>query len=240
MKKLIFNSYRAELLGFIVVEGAPEILAQENYEVVDVEGRNGALIINKGTFPDIEKTFTITAIDYIDDDNIEDMMDNIKKWFFDVTDSRLFYTFDDKYNIVKKVIFDEDVRTSFEEFGDFQVTFLCEPFYYGIEEPVTYIPSEETYIYTNNGDFESFPKIRIYGTGNVGFYLNDVLIAVKNISEFVDIDTKLLLCTDADKNNKTGDFLADFPTLKRGENTIKIPMNQGVIKVEIIPRTIYR
>ena len=243
MKKLIFNNYRAEDLGFIVVEGAPEILAQENYEVVDIEGRNGCLIKNKGTYPDIQKTFTITAIDYIDDDNIEDMMNSIKKWFFDIKDNRLFYAFSNKYNIVKKVIFEEDVRTSFEEFGDFQVTFLCEPFYYEVQEPVIYLGStteDTSYEIINNGDFESSPRITIYGTGNIGFNLNNELIAVKNVSEFVQIDTKLLTCTDSKGNNKRGDLLSDFPMIQRGTNTITIPSNQGVTKIVINPRIIYR
>lgn len=243
MKKLIFNNYQAEDLGFIVVEGAPEILAQEDYEVVAIEGRNGSLIVNKGTYPDIEKTFTITAIDYIDEDNIEDMMDSIKKWFFDIKDSRLFYTFNNKYNIVKKVIFNEDVRTSFEEFGDFQVTFLCEPFYYEDEENIVITkssneaPQKE---FTNNGDFESFPCIKIYGTGSVYFYLNNVSIAIKNITTYVEVDTKLLTCLDAKGKNKINDLVSDFPTFNRGVNSIQIPSDQNITRIEIIPRTIYR
>ena len=242
-KKLIFNGFQAEDLGFIVVEGAPEILAQEDYEVVTVEGRNGSLIINKGTYPDIEKTFTITAIDYIDDDNIEDMIDNIKKWLFNVTDNRLFYAFSNKYNIVKKVIFNEDIRTSFEEFGDFQVTFLCEPFYY-TEEDVILIEkrssaADVTSIFINSGDFESSPYIKIYGNGSIGFFLNGVNIAIKNVSSSVEIDTKLLTCTSYGVN-KIQDLLSDFPTLVVGENTVTIPSDQNITQIEIMPRTIFR
>lgn len=242
-KKLIFNGFQAEDLGFIVVEGAPEILAQEDYEVVTVEGRNGSLIINKGTYPDIEKTFTITAIDYIDDDNIEGMIDNIKKWLFNITDNRLFYTFSNKYNIVKKVIFNEDIRTSFEEFGDFQVTFLCEPFYY-TEEDTIIIKKESSAAdvistFTNSGDFESSPYIRIYGNGSIGFFLNGVNIAIKNVSGSVEIDTKLLTCTSYG-TNKIQDLLSDFPTLAVGKNTITIPLDQSITQIEITPRTIFR
>ena len=212
-KKLIFNGYQAENLGFIVVEGAPEILAQESYERIEVEGRNGSLLINKGSYPDIEKTFTITAIDYMDDNNIEDMIDSIKKWLFNVTDNRLFYAFKNKYNIVKKVIFNENIRTTFEQFGDFQVTFLCEPFYYIEEERIEIAGANEsdvTYKFTNNGDFESFPYIRVYGTGDVSFDLNGVSISMENVQEFVDIDSKLLACVDAKKIIKLVTFYPIF------------------------------
>lgn len=242
-KKLIFNNYQAEELGFIVVEGAPEILAQESYELIPVEGINGSLIINKGSYPDIEKTFTITAVDYMDDDDIEGMINSIKQWFFNITDNRLFYAFENKYNIVKKVIFTEDIRTSFEQFGDFQVTFLCEPFYYIEEEDIVIERTDEpvvTHIFTNNGDFESFPFIRVYGAGDVKFELNGVEISIENVSEFVDIDSKLLLCLDSQGRNKITEFVSDFPTLKMGDNEITIREDKGVSRIEIKPRTIYR
>ena len=242
-KNLIFNGYQAEDLGFVVVEGSNEILAQEDYELVSVEGRNGDLLINKGTYPNIEKTFTITAIDYIEDEDIDRMMTNIRKWFFDIKDDRLFYTYGNKYNIVKKVVFKEDVRTSFEEFGDFQVTFLCEPFYYTAEEPIEVVKSDTgdtTSVFMNYGDFESFPYIKIYGSGNIGFYLNGIMIGVKNVTTSVELDTKLLICLDAKGNNKMNDLLVDFPTLQRGENVITIPSDQNISKIKIIPRTIFR
>ena len=52
-KKLIFNNICSEELGIIVVEGPPEVLAQEEYEEIIIEGRNGTLIENKGTFPNV-------------------------------------------------------------------------------------------------------------------------------------------------------------------------------------------
>lgn len=242
-KKLRYNGFQAEELGFIVVEGAPEILAQEDYEVVTVEGRNGSLIINKGTYPDTEKVFTITAIDYMDNDDIDGMVDSIKKWLFDATDKRLYYAFSNKYNIVKKVIFTEDIKTSLEEFGDFQVTFLCEPFYYIDEETITIqatSDSDTEYILTNNGDFESYPLIRIHGTGDVTFKINGEDISVENAGGVVDIDSKLLTCLDYYGDNKSTDLLSDFPTLNRGDNQIIIPANSGISRIIITPRTIYR
>lgn len=242
-KKLVFNGYQAESLGFVVVEGAPEILAQENYEVVTVEGRNGNLLLNKGTYPDIEKVFTITAIDYMDEDDIEGMVNSIKQWMFNATDNRLYYAFRNKYNIVKKVIFTEDIKTSFETFGDFQVTFLCEPFYYIDEEVITVngsTTSDVTQTFANNGDFESFPMLRVYGSGDVTFELNGEEISIENVSSYADIDSKLLICTDSQGRSKISDFLSSFPTLKIGENKLTIKAGSGISRIEITPRTIYR
>ena len=245
MKRFKFNNQYLDELGFVVSEGSGEILAQEEYELIEVEGRNGSLLVNKGTYQDIEKTFIISAVDFIEDENIEDMIKNIKKIFFDITDFRLFYAFEKKYNIVKKVVFNEDIKTVFEEFGDFQITFLCEPFYYEIEDNVELIKSNideiTTKVFTNDGDFDSSPIIEVYGTGDVEFILNGEIINIDNVSTKVTIDTKLLLCLDNNNNNsKLKDFQNDFPTLPRGSNTLSVYRTENISRIVITKRTIYR
>lgn len=252
-KKLIFNNYLAEDLGFIVVEGPPEILAQEQYELIEVEGRNGNLLVNKGTYPDLEKTFTITTVDYLETEDIPAMMEKIKQWFFDITDNRLFYAYSDRYNIVRKVIFTEDIKTSFEEFGDFQVTFLCEPFYYLDNEEDIVIEAnskgEGHLIYENKGDLDSYPILKIHGIGDISFGIVDLTtsdpmiqygIQVKNVDSYVEIDSKLLTCIDKNGNNKSADVITGFVTLNRGKCEIWISASSNVSKVEITPRTIFR
>ena len=122
-KKLIFNNICSEELEIIVVEGPPEVLSEEEYEEISIEGRNGTVTINKGTFPNIEKSFILTTINLDQDINL--MIEKVKKWLFDIKDNKLLYSIENKYNIVKKVIIEEDIKTTFEEFGDFKVKFIC-------------------------------------------------------------------------------------------------------------------
>ena len=121
-KKLIFNNICSEELGIIVVEGPPEVLAQEEYEEIIIEGRNGTLIENKGTFPNVEKSFILTTIDL--DQDIDLMIEKIKMWLFNIKDNKILYVIPNIYNIVKKVIIEEDIKTTFEEYGDFKIKFL--------------------------------------------------------------------------------------------------------------------
>ena len=101
-KKLIFNNICSEELEIIVVEGPPEVLSEEEYEEISIEGRNGTVTINKGTFPNIEKSFILTTINLDQDINL--MIEKVKKWLFDIKDNKLLYSIENKYNIVKKVI----------------------------------------------------------------------------------------------------------------------------------------
>lgn len=234
MRKLIFNNICSEEIGIIVVEGPPEILAQEEYEEIEVEGRNGNLIVNKGTYKDIEKGFLLTTIDL--DLDIEIIIEKIKKWLFEIKDNKLLYAIDNKYNIVKKVIMEEDIKTSFEEYGDFKVKFLCEPFYYKLnEKPIILTTQGNVY---NDGDFESEPCIKIYGTGDIQLTIGSTTVQINDVVDSVTLDSKLLLCLDADGNNKSIDMIGNFPLLTQGNNAIS--WIGTVTKIEILPRTAYR
>ena len=234
-KKLIFNNICSEELGIIVVEGPPEVLTQEEYEEIIIEGRNGTLIENKGTFPNVEKSFILTTIDL--DQDIDLMIEKIKMWLFNIKDNKLLYAIPNRYNIVKKVVIEEDIKTTFEEYGDFKIKFLCEPFYYDLLEKNITITEKGTKFY-NKGDFNSNPKIVIYGTGDLQLTINDTTVQINNVDERVLLDSKLFLCLDKDNNNKSIDMIGNFPTLDIGENTITWVGN--ITKLDISPRIIYR
>ena len=234
-KKLIFNNICSEELGIIVVEGPPEVLAQEEYEEIIIEGRNGTLIENKGTFPNVEKSFILTTIDL--DQDIDLIIEKIKIWLFNIKDNKLLYAIPNRYNIVKKVVIEEDIKTTFEEYGDFKIEFLCEPFYYNLLEKDITITEKGTKFY-NKGDFNSNPKIVIYGTGDLQLTINDTTVQINNVDERVLLDSKLFLCLDKDNNNKSIDMIGNFPTLDIGENTITWVGN--ITKLDISPRIIYR
>ena len=234
-KKLIFNNICSEELEIIVVEGPPEVLSEEEYEEISIEGRNGTVTINKGTFPNIEKSFILTTINLDQDINL--MIEKIKTWLFKIKDNKLLYAIPNRYNIVKKIVIEEDIKTTFEEYGDFKVKFICEPFYYDLLEKNITVTQKQTNIY-NNGDFASSPRVIIYGTGDFQITINDTTVQINNVAERVLLDSKLFLCLDKDKNNKSIDMIGNFPLLDKGKNTITWIGN--ITKLDIEPRTIYR
>ena len=237
MKQLVFNNIISSDLGIVVVEGSPEILTQEVYKKIDVEGRNGSLIVNQGYYKDIEKKFLLTTVEHFEEDEIPDMIQKVKDWLFNIEDSRLLYSHPDRYNIVKKVV-TGDIKTSLEEYGDFEVTFICEPFYYAVEYEIESKETEMT-LY-NYGDFESYPKIEIYGNAkNLMLNINAQQMVINSVTNYIEIDSKLMIVRDK-IGNKLMATTGEFPTLSKDENIITITGVTDFEKVVITPRTIYR
>ena len=236
MKQLKFNDTIATDLGIIVVEGASEVLAQEVYEAIEVEGRNGSLIVNKGYYKDLERTFLLTTVEHFEEDEIQEVVDKLKNWLLNVRVNKLYYVYQDRYNIVKKVIVG-DIKTSLEEYGDVEVTFICEPFYHRDEPNI--LMSDDSMTLLQEGDFDAPPLIRIYGSGNITLTVNNTQLTINNVSGVVTIDGKTFEVFDGDRQNKTFDMVGDFPILKVGMNEISAS-GGNIGAVYITPRTMYR
>lgn len=160
---------------------------------------------------------------------------DIIDWLTNIKDNKLTFSFmRDKYYIVKNVI-TEDLTRNFNRYNTIEAIFTLEPFKYNYES-VTTIP-EPTNIYYK-GTVPGECNIKIYGSGNIQLTINNETIQINNVNEYVELDSKLLLCLNKDKTSKSRDMIGHFPLLSKGVNNISWTGN--VSKVEILPRTAYR
>lgn len=232
---IIFNNISSKTdLNITVLEGPPTEVNQEQYEEIYIEGRSGSLIYNKGTYPDIKKTFKVTILEYKSQE-IYKYEDEIYKWLFCIEDNKLIYDRNDRCYKVKKVIL-EDIYTNMKDLGNFNITFLCEPFkYLTIENTIELTnPQNINYLGTAIGEC----NIKIHGSGNIQLTINNDTIQINNVNEYVELDSKLLLCLNKDKTSKSRDMIGHFPILTRGSN--EVSWIGDVSKIEILPRTAFK
>lgn len=212
--ELYFNENRS--LNFnLYLEKYPSIpIANEEYEEVLVEGRSGNLIINKGTYPDKKISFTFTILS----PRIEIDFESVYEWLTNIEDARLIFGREDRCYKVKKVIFG-DIQKEFRTIGEFDVTFLCEPFMQDIDKTVHEITSSGFKIYYD-GNASGDTLIKVYGNGNIQLTINGETMQIDNVTDYVEIDSNLLQVRNKDKTSKDDDTLGDFILLEKGENTI--------------------
>lgn len=160
---------------------------------------------------------------------------DIIDWLTNIKDNKLTFSFmRDKYYIVKNVRV-ENVSKNLNRYNTIETIFTLEPFKYEYES-ITII-TDATNIYYQ-GTVPGEPNIKIYGSGNIQLTINYETVQINNVNEYVELDSKLLLCLNSDKTSKSRDMIGHFPLLTRGINNISWTGN--VSKVEILPRIAFK
>ena len=224
----IYKDLDSDFYDLLVTKGDTYVPSVAEYEKISVLGRNGSLIRDKGTYQDREITLTtlllINPYEVYDKDFIS--------WLTDTDtdkENKLFYEYYDKYYLVKKV---DVTETKYSDVGiEYVIKFLCEPFLYGKDKKfiLNATETEKTLLYDGNAPADT--NIRIYGSGNIQLEIDDMLVTVENVDEFVDLDSRLMMCTDKLGANKSIDMIGDFPTLTKARN--KVSFIGNVEKIEI-------
>lgn len=228
--ELYFNSNRSLNLN-LFLENYPSIpITNEEYEEIQVEGRSGNLIINKGTYPDKKIPFTFTILS----PQIEIDFDKIYEWLTEIEDNRLIFGRSDRCYKVKKVIFG-NIQKEFRSIGEFDVIFLCEPFAQDLTKTVHEITSSGFKI-NYNGNAPGDTLIKIYGNGNIQLTVNDETMQINNVTGYVEIDSNLLQVRNKDGTSKDNDALGDFVLFSKGENIISYIGSVTKVLIEYITK----
>ncbi|MCQ6329042.1 phage tail domain-containing protein, partial [Bacillus cereus] len=165
-----------EILGrdyLLCMVERPDIpTAKEKIEFIEVPGReNGSLTKNNG-YEDV--TFKID-FNLLEDYNIKPLLRRIKAWLLNA--KTLSFTDDNVYRKIKSVEIGS-IANEIEEYGQFEVTFVADPFEYAILQP---LEITKTTTLVNSGTKYSLPKITIYGSGSITVTINDVSFLIKNV-----------------------------------------------------------
>lgn len=198
----------------------------EEYEEIKVEGRNGSLYENKGTFPDREVPLTFTLVSK----ELALDFDEIMEWLTYIEDNRLMYNRIDKTLRVKKILTD-NLSPEFVSFGEIPITFICEPFLTDLE-PTIYTITSNNFSFEYYGNASADSLIKVYGSGNIQLTINGETMQINSVSSYFEIDSDLLQVRNADGTSKDGDTIGDFVMFEKGINTIAYTGSVTKIVVE--------
>lgn len=216
----IWNSENS-LDNKIIVNKLPDIeRPKERVEKIIVPERHGYLTQSDNTYEGTIKTVECT----LDNGDIN----YINKWLTGNGEVTFSNEADKKYkaNIINSIPFSEVIPS----LNEFIAVFDCQPFKYKLNEEIITIVSNNSTIY-NEGTFQSEPIIKIYGSGDIIISINGEGISMKNVDEYVTIDSVLKDCYKDDML-KNGDMIGDFPILNPGENMISFSGNVSKIDIK--------
>lgn len=224
-----FNNKTNKDLCIKIIKRTDYSATDKNVTLINVPGRNGALVYDEGTYK--EKS-TVVECNFIDKKNMNDKIRNLENWLNVIKDYTL--SFSDDPNFIFKVLKVEcgDIKRSLKYKGSFSIKFTREPFYYFKYQGEEVLSNNKSFI-SPNLSVESEPIIKVTGSGDVTLTINNKNVMLKAINGTIHIDSTLKECYSDTFENLNNKMQGEFPTLKNGNNNIA--WTGSVSSVKLIP-----
>lgn len=201
---------------------------ERDVENIQIDGRNGDLIIDKGRY----KNITIAYPCFIRD-RFRVHSGNARAWLCaPIGYQRLEDTYNRDYFRQARFYGPLNFDVHLLRAGECEITFDCKPqrFLKSGEYPVEITAGA----LHNPTRFPALPLIKVYGTAAGNLNISGTVVQIKSIASYVMIDSDTQNAYKGTEN-KNGTIVADaFPVLKPGANPIS--WSGGITRVEITPR----
>lgn len=232
MGVIIFNGTSSADLN-VEVETPPKyIIPERDYDITHVPGRNGDLVLDTGSFQNVERTYSINVLGK--NGNYTEAASRVMSWLHSsVGYARLEDSYEPEY--YREAIYKDNLEMEnlFMEAGKADISFNCKPqrFLKMGEYPVHFTL---TGAINNPTRFNSLPIIYINGSGAGSVSVGDDLITISEIGTTTVIDSDLQDAYYDTENRNAYVTMDDFPKLEPGFN--EVSFTGGVTSVSIIPR----
>lgn len=217
-----------EIEGLVVCELPPITKPAKRVELIDIEGKNGDIIVDNG-YSAYDKEIKIGLTRNYDLQAIVQWLDGKGKLILS-NEEDYYY----EAEVIEQIDFMRLVK-----FKTANVRFHVQPIKYLNFEPKRVITKEdidnnviENLRIRNQGYMDCSPIFTLYGSGECSLYIDNVQCCS------VDIDDKFVVLDGIEQEAYKGNVLkntrmnGEFPILKAGENMVKVT-GEGFEKVEI-------
>lgn len=214
--------------GILISEPTSYGTPAADVEFQSVPGRSGDLILTKKRYENISITYPANMFSR----DPSQSMRRIAAWLNATREYRKLY---DTYNpgYYRYAAFASTIDpTVTGPLVEFNITFNCKPFLYAFSGDDDIEITSAMQIY-NPEAFESRPIITAYGTGAGEIYVNDRIINIDDIDEYITIDTDTQNAYKGTANCNDAIDSADVP-LAPAQNSIAF--DGDITKIVIKPR----
>lgn len=224
---IFYNGESCKGIGLSVV-GRPQIpVPEREYDTVKVEGRDGELHRDKGTYKDIEIKINFNFVSKTPDVWAQDLR-KVKKWLYSGKDKRLIFSDDPEYCYMVKRAVMSDSERAVRRVGKFEIAFTCEGYMYRIDGQ----DEKEIGDYLYNPYMIAQPIYKVYGNGTITLEVNGNQVTAE-VDGQLNIDTKLGICYNAANEISNASLTGEYKGLylKEGDNSFNYTAGFSVVLV---------
>lgn len=250
MGSIIFNGKDSSQYG-LVVEAIPGYeIPKHNYSPSHIPGRSGDLVINEGSYENIERTYQVATADESGLVQFPDIAQRISKW---IHPAKGYCRLEDSYEpeYYRMAYFDSSIALPniVNQMTKATIKFNCMPqrFLKNGEEKVEFVGE---HLFYNDTDYEALPLIKLYGSGDCtvivrspsssgsNYYcqidltgIQDSIVIDSQMQDIYKDQTTYLNC-----NGKATLVNDSLPVLVPGDSKVIVANGLGITKVEVTPR----
>ena len=224
---IFYNGESCKDVGLSVTSRPTIPIPEREHETIKVEGRDGELHRDKGTYKDIEITIEFNFVSKNPDIWAQDLR-KVKKWLYSGKDERLILSDDPEYFYKVKQAIMSDSERKVRRVGKFEITFTCDAYMYRIDGQ----EEKEIAGYLYNPYMRTQPLYKIYGNGEIVLEVNGNRVTAE-VNGQLNIDTKLEICYNAANEISNASLSGKYEGLylEEGENTFNFTEGFRVVLV---------
>lgn len=207
--------------------------SETEYETHSIPGRDGEVLVEKGKKNKIIEVEFALDCENKDEFNIYTKM--IKKWLQGEFKYKELVFSDDLETIYEAICVNKiDIDEVLKNLGMCKLKFNCKPYTKTVFNDTITISDRKKVVYNEYG--ESYPTVKVYGNGDFNLSINKQEVILKNVKDYVIIDSEDMECYKNDNGNIiycNDKIYSEFPILEKGENEVVLWNN--IEKIEITP-----
>lgn len=225
---IFYNGESCKDVGLSVISRPTIPIPEREYDTIKVEGRDGELHKDKGTYKDIKIKINFNFVSKNPDVWEQDLR-KVKKWLHSGKDERLILSDDPEYYYKVKQAVMSDTERKARRVGSFEISFICDAYMYRIDGQ----DEKEIGDYLYNPYMKAQPVYKIYGSGTITLKVNGNQVTAE-VDEQLNIDTKLGICYNAANEISNASLTGEYGGLYLEEGDNNFMYSEG-FRVVLIP-----
>lgn len=233
MGVIIFNGISSQSLQVQVEKLSDYETPEKDYDIIHVPGKNGDIVIDKGSYKNVNRTYHI-AIGSLERD-FTPMANDISEWLHSASGyARLEDSYEPEYYRLAMYKDSIIIENLLGNAGRTSITFDCKPqrFFKSGDQSVSVASGE---ILQNPTGFKALPIITVNGNGSGILRVGSYTINISSIESSIVINSEIQDAYSNTLNRNSAISLSNgFPKLIIGDN--EISFSGGITTVEVIPK----
>lgn len=227
-----FNGASSQALS-ILVEHPPDYeYPKKDLEIVHVPGRNGDVVLDKGSWQNVDRAYKIAAVG--PEGGFAAIAVKVSKWLHGAPG---YARLEDSYepDFFRMAFYQEDntITNLLSTAGRATVKFNCKPQRF-LKSGETAVPFEAAGILSNPTAFAALPVVTVSGEGDGAVQIGDRAVQIAGMTDSLVLDSVLQdAYRDTENLNPLISLPDGFPRLLPGDNDISF--TGGITGLSVVP-----